>query len=327
MTAAENRDSLLLLDKAPGITSFDSLRQVKKALNTKKVGHTGTLDKFASGLLVILTGRALRLSPWFSRCNKEYEALIRFGEETDTLDPEGSVTAEAPLPSRKAVEEAVPAFLGEILQVPPIYSAIHVGGKRASQLVRAGEVPRMKERKVNIYSIRLLSWEPPLASFSVSCSGGTYIRSLARDLALAAGSRGRLEALRRTKVSGFRVEEAFREAVPEALISIKPEIFSLLGIPIIKVKLHDIQNIIHGKPLAPLLDHTGIRFPTDSGMEKFPEDDFCAGLFSEDNSFLALVEKKSGAWRYGFVFAQAAETGAGPSPFFRSRPEGTHANY
>ncbi|MDR1655611.1 MAG: tRNA pseudouridine(55) synthase TruB, partial [Treponema sp.] len=307
MTAAENRDGLLLLDKAPGITSFDSLRQVKKALNTRKVGHTGTLDKFASGLLVILTGRALRLSPWFSRCNKEYEALIRFGEETDTLDPEGAVIAEAPLPSRNAVEEAAPAFLGEILQVPPMYSAIHVGGKRASQLARAGKVPDMKERKVNIYSIRLLSWEPPLASFSVSCSGGTYIRSLARDLALAAGSRGRLEALRRTRVSGFRVEEALREAAPEALICIKPEIFRLLGMPVIKVKLHDVQNIIHGKPLGPLLDHAGIRFSA-GGMEKLPEDDFYAGLFSEDGSFLALVEKKSGVWRYGFVFAQAAET-------------------
>ncbi|MDR1046466.1 MAG: tRNA pseudouridine(55) synthase TruB [Treponema sp.] len=327
MRAAENRDGLLLLDKVPGITSFDSLRQVKKALNTKKVGHTGTLDKFASGLLVILTGRALRLSPWFSRCNKEYEALIRFGEETDTLDPEGSVIAEAPLPSRKAVEEALPAFLGEILQVPPMYSAIHIGGKRASQLARAGEVPHMKERKVNIYSIRLLSWEPPLGSFSVSCSGGTYIRSLARDLALAAGSRGRLEALRRTRVSGFRVEEALREAAPEALMGIKPEIFSLLKMPVIKVKLHDVQNIIHGKPLGPLLDHAGLYFSADSGMEKTPEDDFCAGLFSEDNSFLALVEKKSGVWSYGFVFAQATETRSGPSGFLRSRPGGTHADY
>jgi hypothetical protein len=123
------------------------------------------------------------------------------------------------------------------------------------------------------------------------------------------------------------VEEARAEAVPEALMTIKPEIFSLLSLPVIKVKLHDVQNIIHGKPLAPLLDRAETDFSAPGGAEKLPGDDFSAGLFSEDGGFLALVEKKSGKWSYGFVFARAGESGARPPAFSPSRPKGTHARH
>ena len=122
---------LILLRKKPGLTSFEALGEVKRALGTGKVGHTGTLDKFAEGLLVVLTGRALKLSPWFVHCDKQYEGVIRFGIETDTLDPEGSPIAEAAPPSREAVEKILSQFTGDIIQTPPAYSAIHIDGKRA----------------------------------------------------------------------------------------------------------------------------------------------------------------------------------------------------
>jgi len=199
---------LILLNKKPGITSFDALRDIKRLLGTGKVGHTGTLDKFAEGLLLILAGRALKLSRWFTNCDKQYEGTICFGTETDTLDPEGAVIANAPLPSREEVENVFSQFTGEIEQAPPAYSAIRIGGKRASALARGGDIPEMKKRPVSIYRLELLSWDPPYAKIFVHCSSGTYIRSLARDLAIAAGSRGYLAGLLRTKVGEFRIEEA-----------------------------------------------------------------------------------------------------------------------
>ena len=199
---------LILLHKQPGITSFDALRDIKRMLGTGKVGHTGTLDKFAEGLLLALAGRALKLSRWFTHLDKQYEGVICFGAETDTLDPEGAVIAEAPLPSREAVEAALTRFCGAIEQAPPAYSAIHIDGKRASALARRGEIPQMQKRQVTIYRLELLSWQPPLAKIFVHCSSGTYIRSLARDIALAAGSRAHLVGLIRAKVGGFELEES-----------------------------------------------------------------------------------------------------------------------
>ncbi|MCL2759407.1 MAG: tRNA pseudouridine(55) synthase TruB, partial [Treponema sp.] len=172
---------LILLNKQPGITSFDALRDIKRALGTGKVGHTGTLDKFAQGLLIVLTGNALRLSQWFTGCDKKYTGRIKFGIETDTLDPEGNVIGEAALPSREQVENVLCKFTGEIKQAPPLYSAIHVNGQRASNLARAGKTPEMKERPVTVHELKLLSWEPPFADIFVHCSSGTYIRSLSRD--------------------------------------------------------------------------------------------------------------------------------------------------
>jgi tRNA pseudouridine55 synthase len=198
----------LLLNKRPGVTSFEALYPVKRALGTGKVGHTGTLDKFAEGLLVVLAGRALKRSAEFTHLDKRYEAAVFFGAETDTLDPEGAVIAEAPPPEREALEAVLPAFQGALMQTPPAYSAIHIGGKRAHELARSGQAVEMRQRQVTIYSIMLQSYEPPLARIEAACSSGTYIRSLARDIALALGSRAHLVALKRTRVGAFRVEDA-----------------------------------------------------------------------------------------------------------------------
>jgi tRNA pseudouridine55 synthase len=283
---------LILLRKKAGLTSFESLGEIKRSLGTGKVGHTGSLDKFAEGLLLVLTGRALKLSPWFSRCDKRYEGTIRFGIETDTLDPEGSAVFEAPPPSQKAVEQVLPQFTGEIMQAPPVYSAIHIDGKRASALARSGEIPEMKKRPARIYRLELRSWDPPFARIFVHCSSGTYIRSLARDIALAACSRAHLSALVRVQVAGFRLQDADGgENTAGRLRPIDQAVFSALGLSRLEVDRRQAEQIVHGKPLAGLLP------PPAENLTGRP-----AGVFSDGN-FIAIVENNGGQWKYGFVYA------------------------
>jgi tRNA pseudouridine55 synthase len=296
----DNTDGLILLHKPPGLTSFDALRDIKRILGTGKVGHTGTLDKFAEGLLLILTGRALKLCQWFTRCDKRYEAVIRFGTETDTLDPEGSPVAEAPLPSRENVEQAIPCFLGKIEQAPPVYSAIHIDGKRASALARSGESPEMQKRPVTIYSLELLSWEPPYAKIFVHCSSGTYIRSLARDIALAAGSRAHLTALIRTQVGGFKLGTGEQLKIRNEELGIRnidKSVFGNLGILCLDVAPPDVQKVIQGKPLAQILKDT----PLVSTMENTAGGNSAAALFS-DGKFIAMIERQDNNWSYGYVW-------------------------
>jgi tRNA pseudouridine55 synthase len=284
---------LILLHKQPGITSFDALRDIKRALGTGKAGHTGTLDKFAEGLLLVLTGRALKLSKWFTHCDKQYEGTICFGAETDTLDPEGAVIANAPLPSREAVELALAQFRGSIEQAPPAYSAIHIDGERASALARRGAAPEMKKRPVTIYRLELRSWEPPFAKIFVHCSSGTYIRSLARDIALAAGSRGYLTALVRTQVAGFKLENAQRDkiAIPY-LYPINSDIFHSLNIPCFDVSPDDAQKAAQGKPLANILKNVSPALLKEADT---------AALFLED-TLIAVIEKSTDTWNYGYVY-------------------------
>ena len=312
MKTAPGPAGYLLLNKNPGITSFGSLGSVKKALDTGKVCHTGTLDKFARGLLVILTGRAVKLAPWFSGCGKSYRAVLRFGEETDTLDPEGKVIASGPLPSRETVEALFPAFTGTIEQAPPLYSAIHIDGKRAHELARQGREPEMKKRPVTIYGLSLLSWDPPHAELEVRCSAGTYIRSLARDLALAAGSRSHLRELTRTAVGNFSLDEALSlperkteagagggddgtdaetpDRIREALRPLDGELFARLGIPSVEVDAAAVRTLSRGGDVEPLM--AALAPPAEART---------LALFGPGGVLAALVEERDRRWRYGFV--------------------------
>lgn len=194
------------------MTSFEALDGVKRALGTCRVGHAGTLDRFATGLLVVMVGACTRLVRFVQGLEKEYVARLTLGIETDTLDPEGAVVGTAPVPSAEAIEVALRGFVGTISQVPPAFSALHVGGRRAHEIVRGGGAPEMRARTVHIPELALLEYRPPLLDLRIRCSGGTYVRSLARDLALAAGSRGYVSALRRTAIGAIRVEEAVAPA-------------------------------------------------------------------------------------------------------------------
>ena len=281
---------LILLHKRPGITSFDALRDIKRALGTGKAGHTGTLDKFAEGLLLVLTGRALKLSQWFTHCDKQYEGVMRFGAETDTLDPEGAVIAEAPIPSRDAVESILAQFRGDIEQAPPAYSAIHIDGERASALARRGGAPAMRKRPVTIYQLELLSWEPPLARIFVHCSSGTYIRSLARDIALAADSRAHLTALTRTRVAGFKLEDAEVSPIPQ-LHPIDRIVFNALGVTCFDISPADAAKIRNGKLLENVLHNV---------LHNVLQD--VIALFSDDE-LIAIIERHNNEWKYGYVYA------------------------
>jgi len=294
---------IFFLNKQSGITSFDALRDIKRTLGTGKVGHTGTLDKFAQGLLIVLVGKALRLSQWFTNCDKKYIGKIHFGLETDTLDPEGDIIARAEVPSRDKVESVLNSFTGVILQAPPAYSAIHINGKRASDLSRAGQVPEMKKREVTVYKLELVSWEPPFGEIFVHCSSGTYIRSLARDIALAVESRGYLCALERTQIAGFELgdekmvekgslgdaknakEKKSEEerAKDITLLPIDKSVIKKLGMPWYDVSAQEAKDIFHGKPLSPLASSANN-----------------AAVFCED-TLIAIIEKKEGKWKYGCV--------------------------
>jgi tRNA pseudouridine55 synthase len=201
-------DGYILLRKQSGVTSFQALNPVKRILGTGKVGHTGTLDKFADGLLIVLTGKALKQQEAFTHLDKKYTAEVFFGQETATLDPEGAVVAESAAPQPETLAGALEKFRGDIMQTPPAYSAIHVNGSRASDLTRRGKLPEMKARPVTIYALELLSYAKPYARFAVHCSSGTYIRALARDIALECGSRAYLTALTRTMIGEYRLEDA-----------------------------------------------------------------------------------------------------------------------
>ncbi|WP_308687177.1 tRNA pseudouridine(55) synthase TruB, partial [uncultured Treponema sp.] len=199
---------VMLYAKTPGITSFSSLWSIKHALKTEKVGHTGTLDSFAEGLLVVLSGNLTHLVPHITSFTKTYQAVVCFGKETDTLDPTGDVIKTGAAASKEQIESALKKFTGAVLQVPPVYSALHVDGKRASDLVRGGNEIHLESRQVFVYKNELLDFKEPSENDSCSyalleivCSKGTYIRALARDIASSLGTCAHLCALRRTKVS------------------------------------------------------------------------------------------------------------------------------
>ena len=308
---------LILLNKPSGITSFDALRDIKKILGTGKAGHTGTLDKFACGLLIVLTGRALKLSKWFTHLDKKYTGKIHFGKETDTLDPEGKIIKETALPSREKVEEILPRFTGSIMQAPPSFSAIHINGKRASDLARTGKTPEMKERGVTIYKLELLSWQPPYADIFVHCSSGTYIRSLARDIAAAAGSNGYLCELTRTQAGNFCLknirtetqrldlehspaETQRREDRGEvSVFPIDKNIISTLGLPWIDVSEQEAKDISHGKPLDQILNNNFLSSPEPRLCGNSLLDQSIAVFSCEE--LIAVLENVSGRWKYGCV--------------------------
>lgn len=202
--------------KQSGMTSFTSLWQVKHALGTKKIGHTGTLDSFADGLLVLLSGKLTKLVPYITEFDKQYAVRFYFGEQTDTLDPHGTVVLRKPLPLYTDFLAAVEHFHGRIEQFPPAYSAVKVNGERLSDRVRRGETVDIKPRIITIYTIKVTdvffddtdTTHVRGAALQVHCSKGTYIRSLVRDIANACHSAAYVHALRRTAIGPFSLQEA-----------------------------------------------------------------------------------------------------------------------
>ena len=214
MANLSSPDGIVLLAKKPGLTSFSSLHSVKKALGTTKVGHTGTLDSFAQGLLVVCTGRLTKLAGNITEFDKSYEAVIKFGTETDTLEYTGEVIHTAPLPDLESLKAVLAKFKGNILQSPPAFSAVHVNGKRASDLAREGKTVEIPPRPITVFEAELKDTKlndeglVEYCKIDFTVSKGTYIRCLARDIAKEAGSAGHLVGLFRTRVGNFDVKDA-----------------------------------------------------------------------------------------------------------------------
>ena len=329
-----NCDKIILLAKKTGLTSFTSLNCVKKAFKTTKVGHTGTLDSFAQGLLVVCCGRLTRLAGNITEFDKSYKAIIKFGQETDTLECTGQIIKNAPLPTLQSLENALQKFNGNIMQTPPAFSAIHVDGKRASDLAREGKTAQLKPRPVTIFDAKIIETKlnsdnlVEYAQIDFSVSKGTYIRSLARDIAYECGSAAHLVGLYRTKVGNFKIEDAagftdledfcienvinslttkneklnakieFTQQMFDEIINksknFSEEVSVLCGFNNIYLKDKNTQkDFLNGKPLRSYMFNIDLH----SLLNKTS-----SAVFAPDGNFVGLIEKdENGKIKYKFV--------------------------
>jgi tRNA pseudouridine55 synthase len=265
-------DGILVVDKPIGPTSHDLVGLVRRLAATKRVGHGGTLDPFASGVLPIFLGRATRVVEFHLADRKAYRATICFGASSTTDDLEGEMTpASGAAPSREEVEASCQAFTGTISQRPPAFSAIKVGGRRAYAVARAGGTVELKEREVTIDSLTLVSWEEsepdwPIAIVDVVCSAGTYIRALARDLGERVGSAAYLGALRRTTAGPFteadaipldRVRAAAADGPQTLAALLRPVDTGLDRFPNIDLTPAEVAAVARGQFVRPAADVPG----------------------------------------------------------------------
>jgi tRNA pseudouridine55 synthase len=246
----------LNINKPPGVTSHDVVAQARRSLHLKRIGHAGTLDPLASGVLVLCIGQATRLSEYVMQTRKRYLARIHLGVITETYDAEGKVIAEQDVQhiTRENVVETLAAFIGEIEQTPPMYSAVKRGGRKLYELARAGQVVERAARQVYIETLALRDWSPPQFTLEVICSPGTYIRSLAHDLGQALGVGAYLAGLVRTASGAFTLEEA----IPLEALGSDPDWQQFLvsprkalpDWPNLTLTPEEADHIRHGRPIA-----------------------------------------------------------------------------
>lgn len=204
------KDGILVIDKPEGVTSHDVVNSVRRIAGTRKVGHAGTLDPFATGVLIVGINQGTKLLPFLQIDEKEYEATVRLGVETDTLDRDGRILRETQCPSigYEEMEKTLASFVGRQSQIPPIYSAIKKEGVPLYKLARKGIEVTVLPREIEVYGITLRTLDTPQVSFTVRCSSGTYVRSLARDIGIKVGCGGHLWSLRRIRSGRFGADKA-----------------------------------------------------------------------------------------------------------------------
>ena len=248
----------VVLDKPYGLGSTSAVGKVRWLFTAQKAGHAGTLDPLATGILPIALGEATKTVPFMVDAKKGYQFTLTFGENTDTWDIEGEATETSDLrPAKEDILSALPKFVGDIEQIPPRYSAIKVDGKRSYDLARSGEVVELKSRQVTVDSFELLEYDGEAATFEVACGKGTYVRSLARDLAAALGTCGHVTMLRRTRVGPFHLAQSFsldaleklchRDAVSDAL---RPVETALDDIPVLALTEQEAIELKHGRAIV-----------------------------------------------------------------------------
>ncbi|MBT3321611.1 MAG: tRNA pseudouridine(55) synthase TruB [Anaerolineae bacterium] len=287
----QNKDAIsgvLVIDKPTGMTSHDVVNAIRRGTGIRRVGHTGTLDPRASGVLVVLVGPAVRLSEYISASDKRYQAIIRMGTATDTYDAEGAFTREEVTVdvTEEQFEAELKKFEGEVEQTPPAYSAVKVNGRKAYEMARKGEEVELEPRMIQVHHLEVLEWATPEVVVDVHCSSGTYIRSLANDLGEVLGCGAYLVGLRRTKNGRFslrdstplrKLDESFERG--DWYKHLIPAAESLSDWPSIVLDADGVETIRHGQRVKVEADH--------------PEDEMVRGI-SEADELVALMKKTEG---------------------------------
>jgi tRNA pseudouridine55 synthase len=289
-------NGVLVVDKPKGPTSSDVVQIVRRALKVKKVGHTGTLDPMATGVLPLCLGEATKVAQILTDGSKAYDATVKLGVSTKTLDAEGEVSRTAVVPSltREAIEQVLERFRGAFLQTPPMYSAVKKDGKRLYELARAGESIERDARPVTVHRLVLNDFSSDELRISVACSKGFFVRTLASDIGDALGCGAHLCALRRTQAGPFTLNQAsslaqLQKEGPEAarsrLVSLEEAVSFL---PVVRVSASDVQRVMHGVLI-------------EVGHVDAPE----VRVVGPDGRLLALAEVRHGRLRYKRVFGAA----------------------
>jgi tRNA pseudouridine55 synthase len=270
---------VLLVDKPPDITSHDAIARARRVLGTRRIGHLGTLDPFATGLLVLLVGRVTRLASYIDGEPKVYEATICFGAETTTDDITGTVTTSAPLPELEAVTAAIPSLTGEIQQEPPAFSAKQVGGVRAYAAARRGTPLTLRPANVTVHDWTVRGWRDGAElDVTITCGGGTYIRALARDLGRLVGSAAHLTVLRRTKSGPWTVADAVALADLATNSRLRSPMEGLRALTAVPIGSPEVARIARGQSID-------AQQPGDRAV-----------LTDGADGIVAIAERQGGAW-------------------------------
>ncbi len=306
MTEGTSKDGLVIVDKPGGMTSHDVVARIRRLAGTRRVGHAGTLDPMATGVLVVGVEKATRLLGYLTLTEKQYDATIRLGQSTSTDDAEGEITGGAPAAHASAalftqpeLARAVAGLTGEIQQVPPAVSAIKVNGQRAYRLTRAGTAPDLKPRPVTVYEFTVTGTRP-VGQFldvdaTVRCSSGTYIRALARDLGHTLGTGGHLTALRRTRVGGYGLEAAKTlEQLAERFEVMPLAHAAAVAFPRRDLSADEARRLAHGGRLATA---------AGNAMEAAEGTEHPTAAYAPDGTLIALLTEQNGQARPLVVFA------------------------
>lgn len=295
---------ILNVNKQKGLTSHDVVQRVRTGLQGPKIGHAGTLDPMATGVLVVLVGHAVRISEFVMDLTKMYRATITLGESTDTYDAEGKVTATAPvLASESDVLTSLSRFVGEIEQTPPAYSAAKIDGNRAYKLARQGKPRLPTPRIARIYRLELIRFDSPYVEIEVECAKGTYIRSIGHDLGVALGCGAHVSALVRTRIGPFDIESAVDSAtLPEALRNegweslLRPTDLGLAHLPSLTVEIEDEKDLRHGQAVE--IGSTNLTPATEVS------DGLRTRGYAEDGSLIGILQydEPSETWRPRKIF-------------------------
>jgi tRNA pseudouridine55 synthase len=298
---------ILNVNKPAGPTSFDIVSTIRRGTGEKRVGHGGTLDPMASGVLVVLLGQASRVSEYLLDLPKTYLARLRLGEATTTYDAEGEVTSRDETPvAHEQLEGLLPAYVGQVMQVPPVFSALKVDGQRAYARARRGDEVTLPPRPVRIYRIEIKAFEYPEAEIEVECGRGTYIRSLAHDLGEALGCGAHLSGLVRTRVGPFWIERAVEIADLERRLEdgswqelLDPVDVALLTLPQVTASIEEERDLRHGQAVT--LDDAGYALA-------HPADGTEVRGYAEDGSFIGILrfETVTKMWKPRKIFAPEA---------------------